>query len=402
MNVAPSPTTSTIIATHIHVTVVGGLEGTPADHEFQSGIDSKNENAVSLVAVLCGLVPCAQNSINNVRLANHSTDSVDETSDKILDPFYHPATVSSTSLPEEDSEVDDGALDENAPMHVSEGGKELTANNQPNNVGRNAAIGATVAVVIFVLFILHIIYKRKRRRRLMLSELDDQSTHSAGSTTFLPISPASAGEAAAGGSTPRDPAQGSYDHTSRVSMHRFNTNQTVSTVAMSPFASPPPPLPTRAGRSHSRPEMVQLPRPSRTRSTAPGQRRRPPPPPPPPAPYMGGDSSHSTSANNNNNTTTAIAAAPIDTSYNEYYPQPPTLIRQQSLILEPGRQRAATFSEIPGDELPPYVDPIEEAMSSAANSAADNDTTSSSSRRHPSPADPRPNPPPYHTIDLSR
>ncbi|KAJ2860032.1 hypothetical protein GGI22_002825, partial [Coemansia erecta] len=394
MNVAPNPTTSTLIATttHTHVAVVDGLEGTLADDGFQGSIGSENENAVSLVAVLCGLVPCEQHSMNNMRLANHSTDSVDESSDKIFDPFYRPATTSSTSLPEEDSD-DDDALDENAPMHVSEGGKELTADDQPSNVGRNAAIGSTVAVVMLVLFILYIIHKRKRRRRLMLSEQDDRSTHSAGSTTFLPISPASAGEAAAGSSTPRDPAQGSYNRASRVSMHRFNTDQTVSTIAMSPFASSPPPLPTRPGRSHSRPEMVQLPRPSRAGSTAPGQRRRPPPPPPR-APYMGG--SHSTPVNSNSS---IPAAAPIDTSYNEYYPQPPTLIRQQSLILEPGRQRAATFSEIPGDELPPYVDPIEEAMSSAANSAADNDTSTSSSSRHPLPADPMPNPPPYHTID---
>ncbi|KAJ1665760.1 hypothetical protein IW140_003276 [Coemansia sp. RSA 1813] len=397
MSVAPSPITSTFIAiatNHIHVDVIEVLEGPlDPDDEFYSGIDSENENAVSLVAVLCGLVPCEPNSINNVRLANQSTDSADENSDKILDPFYRPSTTPAaapSSKQEEDSDDEGGGdLDENAPMHVSEGGKELTADDQPSNVGRNAAIGVTVAVVALVLVILYMIRRRnKRRRRLMLSEQDDQSTHSANSTTFLPISPASVDNTARG-STPRNAAQSTHEHESRVSMHRLNTDQTVSTVAMSPFASPPPPLPSRTNRTNAGPEMVQIPRPSRSRSTAPGQRRRPPPPPPPPPlqalpPLVHTEDSHSTTVNNN---------TPIDT-YDDYYPPPPVLIRRPSLILEPGRQRAATFSEISGDELPPYVDPIEEAMSLA--NAPDNDA-SASSNHHPFTADPQPNPPPYYT-----
>ncbi|KAJ2537110.1 hypothetical protein EV175_006753, partial [Coemansia sp. RSA 1933] len=201
MNVAPTPTSSATAVKRAAEAATGTLE---ADDGYASGADAENENEVSLVAVLCGTVECEPGSMNNVRVANQSPESVEETSDKILDPFYRPSTASSstsfssaTSAPEEqpsdnsggagDGDGDGGALEENAPMNVSEGGKEITAESQPHsNVGRNAAIGATVAVVIIVLFIFYLIRSRakRRRRRLMLAEQeDDRSNYSAGSTT---------------------------------------------------------------------------------------------------------------------------------------------------------------------------------------------------------------------------
>ncbi|KAJ2744265.1 hypothetical protein GGI20_003096 [Coemansia sp. BCRC 34301] len=55
------------------------------------------------------------------------------------------------------------------------------------------------------------------------------------------------------------------------------------------------------------------------------------------------------------------------------------------------RERADTFSDIPQDDLPPYVDPIEEAMS--AGSEADASAAPAPSQQ--------PCPPPYHVVDMS-
>ncbi|KAJ2658564.1 hypothetical protein IWW48_003969 [Coemansia sp. RSA 1200] len=410
MSAQPSPITSTFIATatinHPDTTTGGELHETvdvdfdvniDVNAELGSEFDSENENAVSLVAVLCGLVPCMPNSVNNIRLVNQSSDSVDENSDKVFDPFYHPSS-SSPSVPppkstskEYDSDSEDSF--ENSPMNAAndDDGKELTTDKRhPPNVARNAAIGASVGLVVLVLFILYVVRRRnKRRRRLMLGEGDDLSTHSNGSTVALPVA--------------HMPGVGGIAN--RLSAHRPSADHPTSAATLSPFASPLPP--TAASRAGAGPEMVQLPMPSRARSAAAvGRRRRPPPPPP----TLGGIE------NSRGSAAAAAAAAAGDnrTHYADQYPPqpPPTLARRASLALDSGRQRAATFSEISGDELPPYIDPIEEAMSSAIHRSDEGEGGEGGGGiRAPSHhhhinnhnRDPqRPNPPPYHAIDLPR
>ncbi|KAJ2467576.1 hypothetical protein GGI02_003990 [Coemansia sp. RSA 2322] len=61
----------------------------------------------------------------------------------------------------------------------------------------------------------------------------------------------------------------------------------------------------------------------------------------------------------------------------------------------PPRGRADTFGDNPPDELPPYVDPIEEAMTAAASSAAESMAAADLPSAH------QPGPPPYHTVDVS-
>ncbi|KAJ2518888.1 hypothetical protein H4217_003036 [Coemansia sp. RSA 1939] len=413
MSAQPSPITSTFIATatinHPDTTTGGQLQETVdvnidvgvdigADAELGSEFDPGNENAVSLVAVLCGLVPCMPNSINNIRLVNQSSDSVDENSDKVFDPFYHPSSSSSSGPPpkstSKDYDSDSEDSFENSPMNAAndDGGKELTTDKSHSpNVARNAAIGASVGLVVLVLFILYVVRRRnKRRRRLMLGEGDDLSTHSNGSTAALPVA--------------HMPGGGGFAN--RLSAHRPSADHPTSAATLSPFASPLPP--TAASRASAGPEMVQLPMPSRARSAADVGRRRRRPPPPPPPPTLGRSENPHAAAS-------AAGAGDNRTHYADQYPPqpPPTLARRASLALDSGRQRAATFSEISGDELPPYIDPIEEAMTSAAHRPDEGEggeggggiRAPSHHHHHTNNhnRDPqRPNPPPYYAIDLSR
>ncbi|KAJ1996034.1 hypothetical protein GGI25_000573 [Coemansia spiralis] len=305
------------------------------------------ENIVSVVTVLCGSVPCPPKSINNVRLMDHPTDSIIENSDNIFDPFYHPeSSPSPTASPTSDS--NSNSVNNNAHMAMNNNQQVLEKPN--SNLSRNIGIGIslTIAVLAFTIFCFVRRYKR-RRRHLQLSDPDMQSDNSDGNPSPL-ITPVPTNHASSEGHRLGAIESPPSRHTT---MHRYHSDHSTSTMDMSPFASPPP-LPSRA---NSRPEMAQLHRSSRF---DPSIAR-------PPLPLRA--ASHSASQ-----------------AYN-YYPQPPPLVRQSA------RQRTNTFSDIPADDLPPYVDPIEEALSSA--NGMDTETTQSP---HPTPTESQSNPPPYHAI----
>ncbi|KAJ2808003.1 hypothetical protein H4R20_001049 [Coemansia guatemalensis] len=65
------------------------------------------------------------------------------------------------------------------------------------------------------------------------------------------------------------------------------------------------------------------------------------------------------------------------------------------------RQRGNTFSDIPPDDLPPYIDPIEEAMAAGSGTSSTVDATLSPHEHDESSHDDNlQSPPPYHTLSV--
>ncbi|PIA14758.1 hypothetical protein COEREDRAFT_10025 [Coemansia reversa NRRL 1564] len=80
-------------------------------------------------------------------------------------------------------------------------------------------------------------------------------------------------------------------------------------------------------------------------------------------------------------------------------PPPPPPPPPPSAMLQ--RHRGNTFSDIPPDDLPPYIDPIEEAMAATSGTSSPASATVPSHEHEESLHDDhRQSPPPYHTLSV--
>ncbi|KAJ2864206.1 hypothetical protein GGH94_003070 [Coemansia aciculifera] len=319
----------------------------PREAELPSPTDDQYDRGqVSIVATLCDHTTCAtttrsRSKWSRTRRSTHTTSSSSSSSQPIstpqlLSPLYNPtdqlfgqmqaSSSSSTSTHDYDNIDDSGST--------------------------SRAIPSAIAVVVF-LVIVALVYKcvRKRRKKKRLQEgaLRLNSEVSGGSS--LPATPSSL--SGAGG----------------IYLGQSHSSQSSVSLAQSRLQSPMTPhslvngtpAEMRQIRStltqHSMSSLgtddSQLTVPMAAAVT----RHRPPPPPPPPPP--------------------PLPASPPRVPP----PLPPRMFP---------RERADTFSDIPHDDLPPYVDPIEEAMS--ANSEAEASTTPAPSHQ--------PCPPPYHIVEM--
>ncbi|KAJ2457840.1 hypothetical protein GGF42_002434 [Coemansia sp. RSA 2424] len=226
---------------------------------------------------------------------------------------------------------------------------DISGDSSGGDSKMKTVVSSSVSVVVF-LVVVALIYRciRKRRRARDPGEgaLQLNSEASGGSSlpatpmslsgtggVFLDLSFGSQSSVSLAQSRLTSPSSAPYSQTSGPPVEMAQVRFHGSTTARHPAAS--------AGPDDGRPSA---PMPAATRP-------RPPPPPP------------------------RLRAAP---------PLPPRVLP---------RERADTFSDIPHDDLPPYVDPIEEAMSATRSE--------SEASAAPAPASQQPCPPPYHVVDIS-
>ncbi|KAJ1816447.1 hypothetical protein LPJ75_002019 [Coemansia sp. RSA 2598] len=190
---------------------------------------------------------------------------------------------------------------------------------------------------------------------------------------------------------------------------------------MSPFANSP-----RTPHAPSRPvarqqEMTQVP-PGSGPGRGPGSAGRhlmagpTPPPPPPPLPRRA-QSDHISQRQYQHQHQLQNDPPPLphrNISYQSLAPPLPPRAHELPPSLPP-RDRSNTFSDIPADDLPPYVDPIEEAMAAANSGDGDGNgdgtgpaadlapasasATASASASLQQSHGRQQDPPPYHAID---
>ncbi|KAJ2890070.1 hypothetical protein GGI21_006317 [Coemansia aciculifera] len=319
-----------------------------------SFLDERNQ--VSIVATLCGDKVCPTSSSHRPRSSrtqshtqsptwSPSGDSHDPRSptpppSPLFDPlgpvFGQQAGSTPSPLPYSNS--------------VSNSGRDTASDNDSsaNGGGKMKTVASAAASVVAFLVIVALVYRciRKRRKNkgreaggsLQLhSEISVASVDGVSSLPATPLSMSMSGTGSAGG------VHLARSYSSHSSMSLTQSRLTSLTpVEMSQVRYADGHSITSSGPDDGRPLAAVT--------------RRRPPPPPPPLPQQ----------------------LPLR-------PAPPHLL---------ARGRADTYSEIPLDELPPYVDPIEEAMSAHNEAEAEAST-------EPTPSSQQPGPPPYHVVDIS-
>ncbi|KAI9470172.1 hypothetical protein LPJ78_002637 [Coemansia sp. RSA 989] len=210
--------------------------------------------------------------------------------------------------------------------------EDLAHEKRTNKFATPIAIAIPLAAVI-AFVVLFSLYRRKRRAKQKASE---------GSDNAGPY-----GQLESGGTSPATSETFNYNH---QPIARLTSHATTGSNRTSMFtaATPPPPLPYRRSAHHET---------SRPQSLGPAY----------------------SPLSMNAQAQTAEAEAPLPE-------QPPPAHTAE-------RIRANTFSDVPSDDLPPYVDPIEEAMAEAGSRPA-----SLHDNRHSQIT--MQSPPPYDTITL--
>ncbi|KAJ2701585.1 hypothetical protein FB645_004604 [Coemansia sp. IMI 203386] len=330
-------------------------------------------NAVSTVAVLCGSARCPpymrRPQETNIKIPGAGND------------------LSSLSDPASASESQTDEL-----LALASAEKEKHEEARTRKVVPSAIVASVVAVAILIGVVLWL-RKRKRKRKSQRSLQPPMFNGYHSNSSFSSLHSNSS-------SYPGTPGP--------IRLH----SSTSLDALMSPFASSPHPphTPSRAGHQGRQQEMVQMPPhsgpgsaahhfaptaaspppplPRRARSDRPHQHQhdRQHLAPPPPLPHRN-ISHHSLGRQ--------VPAPPLPPRAHE---SPPAL---------PLRDRSNTFSDIPADDLPPYVDPIEEAMAAAESSDGASSVAGlapiaasafASSQDHGRPQRQQ-DPPPYHAID---
>ncbi|KAJ2725623.1 hypothetical protein GGI07_001123 [Coemansia sp. Benny D115] len=378
------------------------------------GVTSVNPNAVSLVAVLCGTEICPPR--------------MRRPEDSDLDDFPEPTAIQNQGVP---PPTTTNAASSTTP----EAGKSNAhAGQRSGGVRKEVIAGLSVAAVLVLLVAFILVRKKilKTRRRsaralsppLQLSGSNQNSTdsfspiinrpqvtqplssisraptfnsyQSSGSLDALmspmPNSPYTPGSDQA--TTPRGPqmemAQRSMGHPTGFGSMQMPSpwrNGSTNTLDVLHFQSPPPPpLPHRSRSARQQPpdqaaqqQAQQHPRQHQHQQYQQHQQSSAPAPVPPPRMPQRAQSH------------------PVHMYEQHHVPERPPALPPRTPMLPP-RDRSGTFSDIPADDLPPYVDPIEEAMAASSNDNAPqhSDTTHASQQQQQ-----QPNPPPYHTITSS-
>ncbi|KAJ2064880.1 hypothetical protein GGI17_000687 [Coemansia sp. S146] len=316
----------------------------PREAELPSPSDDQYDRGqVSIVATLCDHTTCATTTRSRSKWSRTRTSTPTSSSSS---PNMSPAT-STPQLPSPLYNPTDQLFGQ---MQASSSSSTSTHDydSVDNSSSTSRAIPSAIAVVVF-LVIATLVYKcvrkRRKKKRLQKGALRLNSEASGGSS--LPATPSSL--SGAGG----------------IYLGQSHSSQSSVSLAQSRLQSPMTPhslvngTPVEMRQMHSTltqhsmsslgTDDSQL-----TVPMAAAVTRHRPPPPPPPLP----------------------ASQPRVPP-----PLPPRMLP---------RERADTFSDIPHDDLPPYVDPIEEAMS--ASSEAEASTTPAPSHQ--------PCPPPYHIVEI--
>ncbi|KAJ2116250.1 hypothetical protein IW146_001669 [Coemansia sp. RSA 922] len=319
----------------------------PREAELPSPTDDGqyDRGQVSIVATLCDHTTCAtttrsRSKWSKTRTSEHTTTSISLSSGLSMQPGT--PTLHLPSPPYTPTDQPLGQIQ--ASSFSSSDTNDYDSVDDSSSTKQ--AIPSAIAVVVF-LVIAAIVYRcvRKRRKKKRLQEGALRLNSEANGDSSLPATPSLL--SGAGGiylgqsyssqssvSLAQSRLQSPMTPHSLVNGAPVEMTQVRSTLTQNSMAS--------SGTEDSQltvPMVAAMPR------------HRPPPPPPPPA---------------------QPRVPP---------PLPPRIFP---------RERADTFSDIPHDDLPPYVDPIEEAMS--ANAEAEASTTPAPSHQ--------PCPPPYHIVEI--
>ncbi|KAJ2349476.1 hypothetical protein GGH91_000802 [Coemansia sp. RSA 2671] len=310
------------------------LDGTPW------GTDQHDSGQFPITTTVCDFTTCFMATIGLSKSPRNSFPS---------SPTPSTSSTTSTSSPPMASLPSPNPL--YTPSDLSYSSPDVISDGSEEDDVSPAAIPSAVAVVAFiVVVVLLIICIRRRRRKKREQKIALRLKSEADSRISLPATPLSL----SGGSDTHF-GQRYYSQSSLTPSRLQSPLTPYSQVSVAPV---------ELSQIHSTQTTHSLAGSGDGQLTVPVaavSRPRPPPPPPP-----------------------LRSQTPLP---------PPPHQSQAPLSLPPHmtlRERADTFSDIPHDDLPPYVDPIEEAM-----------TASTESEASAAPAPSRqPQPPPYHVVRI--